>query len=135
MRGKLHVSFIMLSLCKYQLPKWTCSWSGQLSTNGWKIGKKVTGAKDASVKWIYGNIADYKFNLKHCTSYLEKLRTVLLNTICWIVTQNVVKCRHKRNKHIHDCPCPCFLLGFSRRAGSPLPEVWLFFKIVFKQAI
>ena len=32
-----------------------------------KIGRKVIDPKDASVKWIYCNVVDYKFNLRHCT--------------------------------------------------------------------
>ena len=121
-----------LNLWKYQLQKWTCSWSGQFTTNGWKIGRKAIGSKDASVKWICGNTLDYKADLKHCTSCLKMLRTELLNTLCWIVTKIVVKCRHKRNKHVHTFQT-LFFLNFLRREGSPLPDVWLFFKIVFKQ--
>ena len=126
-----------LSLCKYQLPKFvlrTCSWNGQFSTNEWKIGRKVISSKHASVKWIYGNIVDYKVNFKNCTSCLKRTRAVLLNTLCWIVTKIVAKCRHKRNEHVHGFEI-CFLLSFSREAGSPLPNVWLFFNIVFKQTI
>ena len=123
-----------LNLCKFQLPKWTCSWSGQFSTIGWKTGKKATGSKDASLKRIHDNILNYKVNLKHCISCLKRLRTVLLNTLCWIVTKNVAKCQHKRNKHVHSLQS-YFLLSFLRRAESPLPDVWLFFKIVFKQTI
>ena len=126
-----------LSLCKYQLPKFvlrTCSWNGQFSTNEWKIGRKVISSKHASVKWIYGNIVDYKVNFKNCTSCLKRTRAVLLNTLCWIVTKIVAKCRHKRNEHVHGFET-CFLLSFSREAGSPLPNVWLFFNIVFKQTI
>ena len=123
-----------LNLCKFQLPKWTCSWSGQFSTIGWKTGEKAIGSKDASLKRIHDNILNYKVNLKHCISCLKRLRTVLLNTLCWIVTTNVAKCRHKRNKHVHSLQ-PYFLLSFLRRAESPLPDVWLFFKIVFKQTI
>ena len=86
------------------------------------------------MKWIYGNIVDYKMNFKNCTSCFKRTRAVLLNTLCWIVTKIVPKCRHKRNEHVHGFEI-CFLLSFSREAGSPLPNVWLFFNIVFKQTI
>ena len=96
------------NLCKYQLSKGT-SWSSQFSKNGWKIGRKVIGLKDASVK----------------RTRLKMLRTVLLNTLCRIVTKIFAKCWNKRNKHAH-AHKTCFFLRFLRRAGSPLLDVWLF---------
>ena len=54
-----------LNLYEHQLPKSTCFWSTQFSSNGHKIGRKVIGSKDASVN-------------RTC---LEMLRTVLLNTL------------------------------------------------------
>ena len=119
-----------LSLCKYQVPKWTYSWSSPFSTNGWKIGRKIIGSGDASVKWTYGNIIDYKVNLKHCISCFKRFRTVLLNTLCWIVTKIFTKCRHKMNKHVYPFQI-CFLLTFLMRVGSSLPHVWFFFNIFF----
>ena len=62
-----------LNLIKFQLPERTYAWSDQFNTNGWKIERKFIGSKDASVKWIYGNIVDCKVNLKHCTSCLKSL--------------------------------------------------------------
>ena len=60
-------------------------------------------------------------------------RTALLNTLCWIVTKTVAKCRHQRNKHVHALKT-CFLLNFLSRVTS-IPDVWLFFKTVFKQTL
>ena len=68
---------------------------------------------------------------KHCISCIKRLRTVLLNTLCWLVTKITAKCRHKESKHTHVFQT-CFLLSFSRRAWSLLPDVWLLFKVVFK---
>ena len=62
-----------------------------------KIGRKVIDSKDVSVKWIYCSIEDYKVykvNLKLCASYFKRLRTVLLNTLCWISDKIVVEYRH-----------------------------------------
>ena len=95
-------------------------------TDGPKIGWEVIDSKDASLKWIYGNIVDYKVNLKCCTSCIKRLRTVLLNILCWIVTKIIAKCRHKRKKHVRAFQI-CLLL----KGGSPFPYVRLFFKIVF----
>ena len=123
-----------LNFCKYQLPKWICSSTGQFSTTGAKIGKEFFGTKDASVKLIYGDVVDYRVNLNYCPSCLKRLRTVLLNILCWIVTKIVGKCKHKWKK---TCPClsNIFSLKLFRKAVPPLRDVWLFLKILFKQTI
>ena len=76
-------------------------------------------------------IYNLQVKFKHCISCIKRLRTVLLNTLCWLVTKITAKCRHKESKHTHVFQT-CFLLSFSRRAWSLLPDVWLLFKVVFK---
>ena len=97
------------------------------------------------VQKLGGKLSVQKMLLRYEFMVIQQITRITWSTVTlaskgselcyWIhyveVTKNVVKCRYKRNKHVHVFET-CFLLRFLRRAGSP-PDAWLFFKIVHKQ--
>ena len=73
-------------------------------------------------------IYNLQVKFKHCISCIKRLRTVLLNTLCWLVTKITAKCRHKESKHTHVFQT-CFLLSFSSRAWSLLIYMHIYMHI------
>ena len=80
--------YLWVNLCKYQLPKLTCSWNDQFSKIGLKISRKVIDSKMLLENEL--TVIDFKLILKLYSSYLKWFKTALLNSLCIVMTKIVL---------------------------------------------